>query len=115
METPFRVHIEEMGGHFSGSLIEPDLYRRMATIGAELSGIRSNRSIDFTKIYVNAPTGYENPVDYVGRLSADGLVVSGVWSQLDMNGTFEMYREQGVFEKEEAETVETVPASGMLF
>jgi hypothetical protein len=32
-----------------------------------------------------------------------------------MNGTFEMQREQGRAETEEAETAATVPASGMLF
>ena len=115
METPFRVRIEEVGGRFSGSMIEPDLYRPTSTIGAELSGIRSARAVDFTKIYTNPSQGYENPVDYVGQISADGLVLTGVWSLLEFNGTFEMHREQGAAENEEAETAETVPASGMLF
>lgn len=59
--------------------------------------------------------GYENPVDYVGQLSGDGMVVSGVWSLFDINGTFEMHREEQVAAMEKAETAQTVPASGMLF
>lgn len=109
------MRVAETGGQFSGSIIEPDIYRPTQTLGAEIAGHRSARAVDFTKVYPNAPSGYENPVDYVGQLSSDGLVVSGVWSLLDMNGTFEMHREQGIAEPEEAETAETVPASGMLF
>jgi hypothetical protein len=54
-------------------------------------------------------------VDYVGQLSPDGMSVSGIWSLLEWNGTFEMQREPGGKESEEAETATTVPASGMLF
>ena len=43
------------------------------------------------------------------------MAVSGVWSLLDMNGTFEMHREERVASMEKAETAQTVPASGMLF
>ena len=87
----------------------------MQTIGAKVSGHRSARSVDFTKIYLDPPPGYENPVDYVGQMSRDGMTVVGMWSLADMNGTFEMHREIGVAEREEAGTAETVPASGMPF
>lgn len=87
----------------------------MQTIGARVSGHRSARSVDFTKIYLDPPPGYENPVDYVGQMSRDGMTVAGMWSLADMNGTFEMHREEGVAECEKAETAETVPASGMPF
>ncbi|MBX7492330.1 hypothetical protein K3163_03820 [Qipengyuania sp. 1NDW9] len=95
-------------------MIEPDIFRPTATIEAEISGHRTARSVDFTKVYFDAPRGYENPVDYVGQISSDGLEVTGVWSLLDMNGTFEMQREQGMAETEEAETAETVPAPAEL-
>ena len=87
----------------------------MQTIGARISGHRAARSVDFTKIYIDPPQGYENPVDYVGQMSRDGMTVVGMWSLADMNGTFEMHREIGVAEREEAGTAETVPASGMPF
>ena len=72
--------------------------------------MRDARSVDFTKTYIGAPKIYENPVDYVGQLSPDGMTVTGTWSLLDMNGRFEMHREMRAEETEEAETAETVPA-----
>ena len=96
-------------------MIEPDLFRPMQTIGAMISGHRSGRSVDFTKIYIDPPQGYENPVDYVGQMSRDGMTVTGMWSLAEMNGTFEMQREERATETQEAETAETVPASGMPF
>lgn len=35
----------------------------------------------------------DDVVDYVGQLSYDGLSVTGVWSNNDMDGTFEMHRD----------------------
>lgn len=87
----------------------------MQTIGAMISGHRSGRSVDFTKTYIDPPQGYENPVDYVGQMSRDGMTVTGMWSLAEMNGTFEMHREERATETQEAETAETVPASGMPF
>lgn len=109
--TPFSARIVETAGRFAGSIIEPDMYAPANPITAEIVGNRDTRSVDFTKIYIDPEEGYENPVDYVGQLSPDGLTVSGIWSLLDMNGTFEMYRDAGLAELEEAETAETVPAS----
>ena len=43
------------------------------------------------------------------------MTVVGMWSLADKNGTFEMHREEGVTEREKAETAETVPDSGMPF
>ncbi len=87
----------------------------MQTIGAKVSGHRAARSVDFTKIYIDPPQGYENPVDYVGQMSRDGMTVTGMWSLAEMDGTFEMHREERAAEMQEAETAETVPASGMPF
>lgn len=96
-------------------MIEPHVFQTARTIEAEISGHRAGRSVDFTKTYVGPVEAYESPVDYVGQLSHDGMAVSGVWSLLDMNGTFEMHREERVASMEKAETAQTVPASGMLF
>ena len=52
---------------------------------------------------------YETPVDYVGRLSADGNSIQGVWSLYDMDGTFEMHREIGLEEEVERSEVVKVP------
>jgi len=93
--TPFLAEISEDSGTFNGSTIEPDLYKS-SPAHARLAGHRSGRSVDFTKIYLRAESGYENPVDYVGQLSEDGLTITGVWSLLEWNGQFEMTREVGL-------------------
>ena len=112
--TPFLATIVDSGGSLSGTIIEPDaMYRTGRTMDASLAGHRSGRGVDFTKAYHGQAFGYENPVDYVGQLAADGQSVTGVWSLLDMNGTFEMYREALVEEVDErqAEVAEPVNLS----
>ncbi|MDJ0978628.1 MAG: hypothetical protein QNI87_08830 [Erythrobacter sp.] len=102
--TPFLADIIEEAGAFSGTTIEPDLYSD-SPANARITGHRSGRSVDFTKVYPGRRDGYANPVDYVGQLSEDGLVITGVWSLLQWNGEFEMTRETGlqVAEEERAE------------
>lgn len=91
--TPFLAQLSQQDGRFTGQIIEPDLYAPGASATAEIVGIVSGGSVDFTKTYRKASRGYENPVDYVGQLSDDGNRITGVWSLLHMNGTFEMTRE----------------------
>ncbi len=91
--TPFLAHLTQRGARFSGMIIEPDLYSPGASTEATLIGVISGDAVDFTKTYRKASRGYENPVDYVGQLSDGGDRISGMWSLLDMNGTFEMTRQ----------------------
>ena len=108
--TPFLATIVENAGSLSGSVIEPDaMYRSGRTMEAVLAGHRGGRAVDFTKQYEGQAFGYENPVDYVGQLAADGQSVTGVWSLLDMNGTFEMFRDVEAEKVEEREEAVEVP------
>jgi len=92
--TPFLARIEDRSGRLTGSIIEPDTVSGGPTIEAILSGSRHESGVDFTKVYGPPwPFGYEEPVDYVGQVSSDGNTISGVWSMLDLDGTFEMRRE----------------------
>ncbi len=92
--TPFLLDMRDLNGALSGQIIEPEqFYGAMVTLNAVLFGVRSGRTVDFTKKYIDPPDGYEYPVDYVGRLSADGLIVSGVWSLPGADGSFEMHRD----------------------
>ncbi|MFN6934121.1 MAG: hypothetical protein ACK4NZ_03095 [Tsuneonella sp.] len=104
--TPFLATIEELSGHFQGTIIEPDAIYGQGTIHAALSGHRAGAAVDFVKTYTAAPLGYENPIDYVGQVSADGLRVKGVWSLLDFDGSFEMERDK--ITEAGAETTERV-------
>ncbi len=104
--TPFVAVIEQTGRGLSGTIIEPNTmtpgYR---SIEAVLSGLRDRSLIDFTKTYPGGEWGYENPVDYVGSLSSDGLQILGTWSLLDLTGTFEMHRD-GSSQAEHSEELE---------
>lgn len=106
--TPFLARIEDRDGRFSGTTIEPDNVTGGKELEADLVGNRQGDAIDFTKIYRGAPVDLE-PIDYVGRMSADGNQVTGVWSLQLMNGTFEMYREAVWEQEEEEEAAAVVP------
>ncbi len=91
-DTPFLASVIDNGGDLTGTIIEPDECRP-ATARATLRGHRFGAVIDFTKTYRAAGPEYDEPVDYVGRLSDDGTCISGVWSLSGFDGTFEMYRD----------------------
>ena len=110
--TLFVARLDEADGRFSGIVIEPSIYSRSgASVEARLIGVRAGYGIDFTKTYSNPARGYEGPVDYVGQLSSDGTVISGIWSLDDMNGSFEMVRDGAVEEPIAATTSEESPVS----
>ena len=100
--TPFLATIEDRGGRLSGTIIEPDIVTGAPSIEASLVGLRHGSSLDFTKSYrPPAPLGYETPVDYVGSISEDGNLVTGVWSLLELDGSFEMRREVAASDEQE--------------
>ena len=102
--------MEDHGGQLSGTIIEPDIVTGAATAEAVFTGIRHGSTVDFTKSYgPRASYGYENPVDYVGSISADGNTISGVWSLLEFDGTFEMRREAAEYEVEQEEVTVALP------
>lgn len=108
--TPFAANIVEEAGALSGTIIEPN------TIGfgsdelqAVIAGRRDGQAVDFTKTYDGASDA-AHAVDYVGRLSADGRTVTGVWSLADLDGTFEMHRDAVIAADREAEVGAEVEA-----
>ena len=108
--TPFLATIDDSGGALSGSIIEPDAFFGQGTIKAAIVGHRSGTALDFVKSYAGGLVGYEHPVDYVGRVSGDGLLVTGVWSLLEFDGSFEMERDAAA---EEPAAIEEAIALGM--
>ena len=91
--TPFLAKLEDQDGSLSGSMIEPNTVGLSSDeLEAMISGSRQGRAVDFTKTYDGASDA-AHAVDYVGRVSADGNTISGVWSLAEMDGTFEMHRE----------------------
>jgi hypothetical protein len=106
--TAFLARIEDLDGRFSGTTIEPDNISGGRELEADIVGNRQGNAVDFTKSYRGDPDRFE-PIDYVGKLSADGNSVTGVWSLQLMNGTFEMYREAVWEEEAEEEAGAVVP------
>jgi hypothetical protein len=91
--TPFLASLTDDGGTLRGTIIEPNTIGPSSDrLEAVLSGSRSGPSVDFTKMY-DGESDAAHAVDYVGRLSADGNSITGVWSLEAVDGSFEMYRE----------------------
>lgn len=110
--TPFVAKLADENGRLSGTTMEPNIAGfpgEADKLQAVILGLRHGRSVDFVKTY-DGQTIDDN-VDYVGQLSDDGSAVTGVWSNCDMDGTFEMYRdlEQGDFAEQEQQ--EEVPVA----
>lgn len=109
-DTPFLCRITDNGGRLTGIITEPDMfYRSAGTLSAELAGVRRDRSVDFVKTYRGQRVGYEKPVDYVGQVSSDGLVITGSWSLSRWDGSFEMFRDPPYAEEEQVEEATKVP------
>jgi hypothetical protein len=107
--TPFVAQIDDRGGRLAGTIIEVDPFHG-AVVEALIVGSRHGIGVDFIKSYdAGAPDCYANPVDYVGSLSADGNTVTGVWSLLELDGTFEMRREAALDEPIEKQEAEAIP------
>ena len=101
--TPFLASLEDDDGSLSGSIVEPNTIGDASyQLKSFVSGSRSGTAVDFTKMYDGASDA-AHAVDYVGRLSADGNSITGVWSLAEMDGTFEMHREAVWEEKMGAE------------
>jgi len=105
--TPFLASLSDDDGTLRGTIVEPNTIGRSTDkLEAVLSGSRSGSSVDFTKIY-DGESDAAHAVDYVGRLSPDGMSVTGVWSLETMDGSFEMHRE-AVWEEKAGEGASVV-------
>ncbi len=110
--TPFLADLIDRAGSLSGSITEPDAYHgTRETLVAMIVGRRAGGAVEFSKLYVGAPTGYDLPVRYVGQLSQDGLSIVGSWTLAGTRGAFEMHRDRAVPEMAEADNADAVPAS----
>ena len=108
--TPFLARMEDHEGRLGGTIMEPNTIGSTSnTLEAVLSGSRDGQAVDFTKLYDGASDA-AHAVDYVGRLSADGNSITGMWSLHDLDGTFEMHRE-AVWEEVAGEEAEVVNLS----
>ncbi len=109
--TPFLARIEDHDGKLSGDILEPNTVGPSSDqLQSFLSGTRQGSSVDFVKAYDGASDA-AHAVDYVGRLSGDGMIITGVWSLANLDGSFEMYRE-AVWEEVTGVEATVEPLSG---
>ena len=109
--TPFLARIEDHDGKLSGDIMEPNTVGPSSEqLQSFLSGTREGASVDFVKAYDGASDA-AHAVDYVGCLSGDGMMITGVWSLAVLDGSFEMYRE-AVWEQVTGEEVVVEPLAG---
>jgi hypothetical protein len=108
--VPFVATLIDAGASLSGSTYETcaTLDRARSTLFAMLWGVRSGRSVNFTKNY-DGSAGWTHSVAYDGALNADATEIEGDWT-IDhaLSGRFLMIRAPGreaVVERRVAETV----------
>jgi hypothetical protein len=110
--TPFVANIVDRDGIISGTIIEPNLVGFLSEeLEATIAGSRSGRAVDFIKTY-DGKSDANNSVDYVGQVSAEGDLVTGVWSYESWDGTFEMRRDARLEEVLAADTAEELVIPG---
>jgi hypothetical protein len=110
--TPFVARIEEEGGALTGTIMEPNTVGLSSDeLEAVLTGTREGEAVDFTKTY-DGSSDAAHAVDYVGRLTEDGNMITGVWSLGELDGSFEMRRETAWEEVVSSEAEE--PVAGLL-
>lgn len=109
--TPFVARITDTDGVLAGTIMEPNTMGfTTEELQAVLAGNRQGEAVDFIKTY-DGSSDAAHSVDYVGRLSADGNIVTGVWSLCDLDGTFEMRRDAPLEEELAAEAEEELTLS----
>jgi hypothetical protein len=109
VSMPFAANIVDNQGHLSGSIIEPasgEEALHAEEVEAAIAGARGGQAVDFIKTYRGR--AWDHAVDYVGRLSANGQTVTGMWSVETLDGKFEMHRDISLEELASAEVAEEI-------
>ena len=110
--VPFLAVLLDLSGALSGTTQETPKEGRSAgaTINAEIVGAHRSGSVRFRKTYVDAPLGYNRPVDYEGALNADGTEIEGHWTIAGLlSGKFLMIRSGSMALEQAEQKLERIP------
>jgi hypothetical protein len=110
--VPFLAVILDLSDAISGTTQETPQEGRSAgaTLNAEILGTHRSGSVRFRKTYVDAPHGYDRPVDYEGALNADGTEIEGHWTVLgSWSGKFLMIRSGSMAMELAEQKLERIP------
>ena len=94
----FIANLVETGGEFSGSITEPDVYRRPAIFRAFVEGARAGSEIRFVKQY-DGSGRLSHAILYAGQLNGTGTEITGTWHFSAHSGDFTMQRESFTIEE----------------
>ena len=101
----FIANLVEAHGQVSGSITEPDVYRRPAIFRAFVEGARAGPEVRFVKQYDGSGKP-SHAVLYTGQINSSGTEVTGTWHFSTHSGSFTMQRES--FTAEELEEREEI-------
>lgn len=110
--VPFLAVILDLSGALSGTTQETPREGRSAghTINAEILGTHRSGSVSFRKTYVDAPHGYNRPIDYEGALNADRTEIEGHWRIATLlSGKFLMIRSGSMAMEQAEKKLERIP------
>jgi len=89
----FIAVLEEAGRAISGVITERDTEEQVDVRRALVSGHRDGAVVSFIKQY-DGSGGHDHALDYAGRIDAEGIEITGAWSQAWSSGRFVMEREK---------------------
>ena len=81
MPTPFTAHIIETAGNLIGTTLEPATFGSpgLTELSADISGVRGDQSVTFTKLYHSAQGVHRDPIHYAGTVDDKLTVIEGDW------------------------------------
>ena len=110
-ETVFNATIDEVGGAFTGTTVEPNAMKRGPgrVVTADIEGTRQGRAVTFIKL-MDGSGGMRHAVRYEGQCDDALTRVEGNWHiPGQWSGTFRMSRDDAGAE-EEVRRAETIDA-----
>jgi hypothetical protein len=89
----FIAVLEETGGLIGGVITERDTEGQADVRRALVTGHRDGTIVSFIKQY-DGSGGHHHAIDYAGSIDAEGIEITGLWSQIWSSGRFVMEREK---------------------
>ena len=92
----FDCELTQVGASVTGQITEVDMYKPSGSflLEAVVDGQIHQQDMSFTKTYITKSDIYDQPVEYVGRVSASGHEISGQWFIGEIHGSFTLTRDK---------------------
>lgn len=96
-QVKFDCELVQKGTYITGQITEVDTLKpsRSFILEAVIDGQIHKRNLSFTKTYTTPSDIYNQPVEYIGRVSLAGNHIEGTWSIGPFKGAFSLKRDKG--------------------